>query len=150
MSGKLTITTQITWQQDSTDADTIRSPITVTKEITGLVDFVERARDVANSSTITLLDLVDLAEIASFTFLGLYALTGELLVELTAHEGDAAENRSVHKLSAGGPVLALGSNYSTDREAGDDGFAGTATVLNKIRVKNSSGATAKVVLLMAR
>jgi hypothetical protein len=132
------------------DADSDAEPIVhrIEKSITAAAEHVHRKGSIANAATRILWNpTVDTSEqIGTFRFLALWA-DGELQVELTTNEGHASEELSSFTIPANVPFL-LGEDASFYGHAASDAFSGTADVIDKLRIKNASGATVKYNLVL--
>jgi len=70
-------------------------------------------------------------------------------LELTIREGGANEELNSVRLAGGAPPLVLGADDAYKNHSASDAFGGTLDVINKIRVKESNGATAIVRVILA-
>ena len=142
--------------------------LTVRLDITG-VDGVERTQDFRNkqitgltsapqifnftfagSDTVTAFDPTNdnLNPITDFDFLYIVALTGAAQVEFTCNEGNANEALSVFTLAVGVPLI-LGDDASVYGTAANQGLTGgSADVIDKIRILDTSGAANNVLMVI--
>jgi len=100
---------------------------------------------VADAATVTVYDPTNDAGVPA-DFDALYLLSDETVsLEMTCNEGDANEALFVVELTADLPFV-LFSDASTYGATPD--LSGTADVIDKLRVKNSSGSTATIRLFL--
>lgn len=147
MASTINLRVEVTITDEDADADAVPEQLVIEKELTALTNVVRRRVPVADAATATLWDPGTLSDVGSFSFL-LVASDVQVELELNAGSGDADENRFVATIAPDAPLI-LAADDSRLREAGDNGFAGTADVIDKLRVKNSSGSAAKVDLILA-
>jgi hypothetical protein len=150
-------TLSLTVRLDGTGPDGTERPLwNKNKQITSLTS----APHVMNhyftgSDVITVYDpTVDgLNPITDFDFLFIVALTGTAQVEFTCNEGNANEALDVKTLAVGVPLI-LGADDSVFGTAvnqgltGNGGGSGTADVIDKIRIMDTSAAANNVLVIM--
>lgn len=105
----------------------------------------------AGSDTLTIWDpTVDgLNPITDFDFLFIVAITGAVQVEFTCNTGVGAstEALSVFTLPAGVPFI-LGDDASVYGVVASQGLGGTADVIDRIKIKDTSAAANNVLVIM--
>jgi hypothetical protein len=145
----LALLVQITVTDPDADADAEPVVHRIEKSITAIDEHVHRKGSIANGATRILWNpSVDTSEqIGTFQFLALWA-DGQVELELTTNEGAGAEELALVTLPANVPFL-LGLDDGRYNYSASDAFAGSADVIDKIRIKNSSGAAVRYNLVMA-
>lgn len=139
---KLTVRVEITVTNEDRASSTPPTHV-IEKEATGLTNVqADNMRSVANGATVILWDANDFGIPPSFSYFILWS-DREVQVEFTAGEGEANEELCVHYVPADYPLL-LGPDDTFRGHGASDALGGTADVFDKIRVKNASGATAKI------
>lgn len=143
---KMELTFELRFTDEDADDDAVPVEHRVTKEVTGLTNVQAlNKRSIADATTIILWDANDFAIPASFSYFFAWA-DRELQFEFTAGEGEANEELCVHRQAANLP-LCLGPDDTFRGHGASDALGGTADVFDKIRVKNASGAAAKLYYL---
>lgn len=139
MASKITLLTTIQITDESADADAVPATHRIEKELASLQNLDSKRRQIADAATLVLWDANDFAIPATFAFLALWA-DGQLEVELTTGEGEVTEELSSFRLAANVPFM-LGADDGYRNHSASDAYAGTLDVIDKIRIKNISGAT---------
>lgn len=97
---------------------------------------------IANGGTQELFDVDD--DIGDFDFLWILSDQSDVLLEIVVDDdADNGESYQVKELFAGLPFI-LGSDDALASDGTVSAFTGTADLIERITVKNSSGSTAKV------
>lgn len=86
--------------------------------------------------------------ITDFDFIFIVARTGSVQLECTCNEGDANEALDVKTLVAGVPFI-LAADDSVYGAAASQGIGGSADVIDKLRIKDISGAANEVTVIIA-
>lgn len=148
MSASLALVVQITVTDADADADAVPVVHRIEKTVLSVDEHVHRKGKMATGATRILWNpTVDATEqIQTFRFLALWA-DGDLLVEYTVNEGSGTEELGSFTLAANTPWM-LGEDAAFYGHAASDAFAGTADVIDKIRIKNTSGADVRYNLLL--
>lgn len=136
MATTITLSTRITITDGDQDTDQTVPTFAIDKTISSLTAY-EVKRRVVNNATITLWSSSAVGEpLTAFSFFAIWCDTGEVEVELTCNDGDAAEAIFTVKVTADCPLI-LGSD---DSRYNTGALTGSADVIDLIRVKNSVAA----------
>jgi hypothetical protein len=142
--GQVVITTTVA----VTDAQSDVTTHEWAKTIGSLTEFFRAETVIADGATETLWDprnesVSDLC--GDFDVL-VFKADQAIKLEFTCNEGDANEELFTHVIASGCPFI-LGDDGATYNHSTNDAFT-TVDVIDKIRIKNSSGSSATVLLIM--
>lgn len=134
MAATITLKTTITISDADLDTDSVAPQYVIEKSITNLTSLMAPKRLRINNATQTIWSSTATGEqITTFQFLAIWA-SGEIELELTCNDGDAAEAIFTVKLAANVPFL-LGSD---DSRYNTGALTGTADVIDLIRIKEGN------------
>ena len=140
--------TTVTITDTDGDSEEIARKVVLDKTITGAEVLAQKRLQIQNV-TGTLWSAAGVGEpVTSFQCAILFADV-VVDVELTAADGDADENRFCLRLQPGFPLI-LGDDFTTEREAGGDAFAGTAADITLIKVKERNNVLATVQMIIVK
>lgn len=141
----VTVTTRIVVDDPQSDRITRE----FTKTVASLTTVQEFQRTLVTATTISLWDptVSGTGVPADFDILVLVS-DQTVLIEFTIDEGNANEQLLPITLAAGQPLVLCDDAAIRGTYTGGDGFTGTTDVIDKLRVKNASGSTATLYLLI--
>ena len=109
------------------------------KLVSSLLEVYDQGITIATSAVEVIWDPVNWTgfPIPAFTHMMILAEDGDLQLELTIGEGEGDEELISLTLKQQVPIL-LGSDVAFRNHSASDAFGGTADVIDKVRVKNTS------------